>query len=444
VTTAFLAIAVVTFACFAPSLRNDLLIWDDAGYIWENPNVQRLDLGTVAWAFTEYHANLWAPLTWLSLALDHALWGLDPVGYHLTNVLLHALNAGLFFLVSLELARAHLASARPASPRVRQPERRAVWGALLAALLFGLHPLRVESVAWAAERKDVLGLFLGLAAVLAYLRHAAASGARTEAVEGRLPGFAPSSTYGLALALFCLSLLAKPMLVTLPVVLLLVDWIPLGRVRGAGWSRLVAEKVPFLLASAAAGLVAADSLRPNITPLAQAGVLSRVLVAVESTAAYLWLTAWPLDVSPFYLHPGNVERIGPEHVGSAVLVVAITVACGLAARRRPIFLVAWVAYLVALAPMLGFIQVGPQAMAARFTYFPSLPIALLLGSGLASAVLGARRRGTAALLAAATAAWLLALSAVTVRHISFWKDDVTLWTRVIELAPDLAEAARSR
>ncbi|HET8538437.1 MAG TPA: hypothetical protein VFL83_01065 [Anaeromyxobacter sp.] len=378
-----------------------------------------------------YYANLWAPLTWLSLALDRAIWGLDPVGFHLTNVVLHALDAGLFFLVALRLLGA-LAAAR-AGADAEGAERRALRGALVAALLFAVHPLRVESVAWAAERKDVLALFFGLAAMLAYLRHVESERVRATPPEVPPSALGTSRSFWAAVALFCPSLLAKPMLVTLPAVLLLLDWAPLGRIRAAGLRRIVAEKVPFLLASGAALAVAADSVRTNALSLAQAGVLSRGLVALESTAAYLWLTVWPLRISPFYVHPVNLARPGPEHVASAALLASITIGCALAARRgRPALLPAWLVYLVGLAPVLGFHQVGPQAMAARFTYFPSLPIALVLGAVVARAALGARRRWAALLLATGAAAWIATLAAVTVRDLSFWRDDVTLWTRVID------------
>ncbi len=434
---AFLAVVLLTLALFAPALRNDLLLWDDAGYIWQNPHIARLDLHTVSWAFGEYWCNYWAPLTWLSLALDRAIWGLDPVGYHLTNVVLHALNAGMFLLLSLQLVRAHLAPGDSAGRDDRR-ERFALVGSVLAALVFALHPLRVESVAWATERKDVLALFFGLPAVMAYVRYARSAAQRAERqprFARAVLGFAASPRYGVALLLFCLSLLSKQLLVTLPAILLILDWFPLRRLREAGAARVLAEKVPFLIASVLATLISVDAQRPQAMPLAQSGVASRVLNAVRSVASYLRLTAWPADASPFYLHPGNIATIGPAYLASAAVLVAITACCVARVRRRPILLAAWLSYLLALVPVLGFTQVGPQAMATRFTYFASLPLALLLGVAVATAALERPGRWPSILVASATALWLVAIASMTVRHLAFWKDDVTLWTRVIDLAP---------
>jgi hypothetical protein len=436
---AFLAVAAVTFLCFAPALRNGLLSWDDAGYILQNVHIHRLDLGTVRWAFGEFYLNYWAPLTWLSLALDWAAWGPNPIGYHLTNVVLHALGAGLFFLVALELLRAHARTAGPSSVAARG----AVPTATLAAILFAIHPLRVESVAWATERKDVLSLFFGLLAVLAYLRHAA-----REPVRGGTPGSVVptlSRPYALAIAFFVLSLLCKTLLVTLPVILLLLDWFPLRRLERGTAAALLLEKVPFLVLGGLTSAVAMASQSAVIFTFEQIDLATRVLNAFHSVAAYLRLTVWPLDVSPFYVHPWHIERLTPKYGAAIVLVILASAGAVWSRRRWPMLPAAWLVYLVALAPFLGLTQVGPQAMAGRFTYLAGLPVALSLAVGVSAAfqrLAGSRSRtvGLAAVLAAA----LLALAALTVSEISFWRDDVALWTRVIELQPTTGRAYYER
>lgn len=432
---ALAGVVVATLALFAPALGNDLLLWDDACYTWQNSHIASLDLGTLAWAFGDYGCNFWAPLTWLSLALDRALWGGSPVGYHLTNVVLHAVNAGLLLLVSRELIQRHLGAGHPGEGGAVRRDRFVLGSSILSALVFSLHPLRVESVAWVAERKDVLSLAFGLPAILAWLRYARSDPTPQPGARGLVRGIGTSPSYWLSFALFCMSLMAKPMLVTLPLILLLLDWHPLGRLRIARWAGLLAEKAPFFLASVAVTLIAVDAQAPQRMPLSQSGVGSRLLNAVRSIAEYLWLTVWPARTSPFYLHPGNIREVGPEYVLSAAVLILVTVVCGVLWRRRPFLLVTWLAWLAALVPILGFAQVGPQAMAARFTYFPSLPISLLAAAGLGAALFGRPWRWPTGLLAASTVGWLVAISVMTVGHISFWKDDVTLWTRVIDLSP---------
>ncbi len=230
--------ALLAFAAFWPALDGAFLGWDDAGYVVDNPGVHALSWETVRWAFTEYCCNYWAPLTWLSLALDHALWGLEPWGFHLTNVLLHALNAALLVLVAHRLLVAAAGPARDAPPGWALP------GAVLAAAAWAVHPLRVESVAWIAERKDVLSAALGLLAILAWLRHAAPP---TPRPAGPWWAFLRSPAYLAALALFALSMLAKPGLVALPVALLVLDWFPLRRAAPGRRVALLLEKVPLLV-----------------------------------------------------------------------------------------------------------------------------------------------------------------------------------------------------
>lgn len=427
-----IAVALVilaTIGAFLPSLRNDFVTtWDDDGYVLFNPHIRELSFQTVRWAFTEFWCNYWAPLTWLSLAVDHAAWGLDPVGFHLTNVVLHALSAGLFLLVAHRL----LAFAPAASGGEGDADARALPAAALAALLFALHPLRVESVAWVTERKDVLSVALGLGAVLAYLHHARAAAVRAAAPGGARG--APGRAYALSVALYALSLLAKSHLVSLGVMLLVLDAFPLRRPAREGWRRLVLEKVPYLALAVPVAVLTALAHRPQTKSLADIDLATRVVVASRSLLTYLRLTVLPLDVSPVYLHPGNLRSLAAGDVLAVLAVLALAAALALSARRAPAVAAAGAIWAISLGPVSGLLQNGPQAMAGRFTYVPSMASALLAAAGLAALHRRAGAGGRRA-LAAAVAVALAAYVALTVRDVGWWRDDVTLWSRAIDLNP---------
>jgi hypothetical protein len=275
------ALAVVTALFYVPVLDAGFLNWDDPAYVSQNPEIQRaLSWHTVGWAFRTYQEGIWHPLTWLSLALDHAIYGLDARGFHLTNLLLHVANTVLVFVVWCRLTGA-------------------VARAAFVAALFGLHPMHVESVAWVTERKDVLSTFFWLLTMLAYTRHA-----RVGTV----------GAYVLVAVAYALGLLAKPMLVTLPFVLLLLDWWPLRRLG----RHAILEKIPLLAGALcviwigirAVAEVSAGAV-PDPIPLG-----ARVANAIVATTKYLWLTIWPLRLSPWYSHPWFEVRRSPSPVSA--------------------------------------------------------------------------------------------------------------------------------
>jgi len=432
----FFLIVVLCLLCFVPSLFNALLEWDDAGYIVENKNIQNLSFDTVLWAFSEFHNNYWAPLTWLSLAVDHAVWGLNPVGYHLTNNLLHALNAAMFFLLSLHLLKGYLAS-RPndgTKPSLLNAQN-ALYCSLFAALYFALHPLRVESVAWAAERKDVLSMFFGIPAVLAYLRYTQTIPTRLDRHDA-ITSFFSSRFYWLSLILFCLSLLSKATLVTLPAVLLIMDWYPLGRLRRNTIKNALIEKIPFMILTIIASALTVKAFTVDIKTLEYSSLYTRLLFSFHAVTSYLQMTLWPLKVSPVYLHPGNIATMAPEFLLPILICIGITVFCIYSLKRWPIFLSVWLIYLLTLLPVIGLIQAGPTYMAARFTYLPGLAISMLIALGITLAVVrvsGSSLRRSSMIVVAVII--LLFNSSITTRDIRFWKDDVTLWTRVIAVQP---------
>jgi tetratricopeptide (TPR) repeat protein len=383
---AALALAVLVVAVFAGVLRNGF-VWDDRQYILDNARVAGgLSAGAVRWALTATDAGNWHPLTWLSHLLDVTFFGLDPRGPHLVNVLLHLGNTLALATLLLRLTGA------------RRPS-------LLVAALFAVHPLHVESVAWIAERKDVLSTLFGLLAALAYCRFA------------NRPGVARYAAVALLLAA---SLAAKQMLVTLPCALLLLDWWPLGRLRAGGWRRAIAEKIPLLAVCAIFSFLALQ---------AQAGARSeyplpaRFSNAAVSYLGYLGNTVAPADLAAFYPHP--VQALPAGKTAAAALALAAVTAAAVAARRRvPWLATGWLWFLGTLVPVIGIVQVGEQALADRYTYIPMVGL-LVAAVWSASGVLRGMRL---AFPAAAAAAVTVAFSAASAAQVGRWRDDLTLFT----------------
>jgi tetratricopeptide (TPR) repeat protein len=390
---AAVALAIVTFTVFIPALRCGFINFDDPNYVLQNEPVSSgITLDGVRWAFTTFTQANWHPLTWLSLQLDASIWGAKPFGFHLTNVVLHAANAALLFLALWALTGSF---------------RRAA----VVALLFAVHPLRVESVAWVAERKDVLATFFGLAALRAYAGYVRS----------------PSAGRSLLVAvLFAFSLMSKPTLVTLPCLLLVLDWWPGGRVQTSrDWTRLIVEKLPlFGLAIASSVVTYLAQVQGGALKLESISPAVRAGNAAVSYLAYLVKTIWPTQLAVFYPHPGLFGS-GLEPVlvtGSLVLLAAATAAALRFRSRAPYLLAGWLWYLGTLVPMIGLIQVGGQAYADRYSYFPQIGVLIALCWGAAD--LARARPRTAAAFGAAAA---LVLAALTWQQQSYWRDSVTLW-----------------
>src|SRR5438093_4164284 len=364
-------IALITCAAFLPTLQNQFVSWDDDKNFLENPHYRGLGWTHLRWMWTT-HLGHYIPLTWMTLGLDYLLWGMHPLGYHLTNLLLHAANAVVFFFVVRRLLTLAL-------PSPSEHGYALAVSSGVAALVFAIHPLRVESVAWVTERRDVLSGLFYLVAILLYLR-ACERGAR-----GR-------GWYWLSVAVFGCALLSKSMVVNLPVVLLILDVYPLRRLGGAvGWwsepaRRVYVEKIPFVLLAAAASAIAlmAQLSKSAMIPVAHLSALGRLAVSAYGLSFYLWKMVVPLNLSPLYMRPPTVDPEAPPFILSYGLVLAIT-AIVLALRRRiPGLPAAWVAYIVVLLPVLGIFQSGPQIAADRYTYLAGLGWAILAGAGLLS------------------------------------------------------------
>ncbi len=404
-TPALLAVglAAIVSLAFARTVFCDFVNYDDDVYVTANPLVREgLTARGMCCAFTAFRGELWVPLTWLSLMADRELFGSGPQAFHLVNLSLHACNAALLFLV-LRTATG------------------STWRSWLAALLWAVHPLRVESVAWVAERKDVLSMFFALLALLAYVRNAARRSA---------------GGYMLVLVLFSMSLLAKPALVTLPVLMLLMDYWPLGRFGNLPASRahLLREKVPLIVVAAIASVVAIIAVASGgMAAVEQVPLPSRLANAAVSYARYLWKTVWFGELAVFYPYPSRWPAW--QVVGAVVLLIAATTAAFWQRRRRPWLWVGWLWFIIAMLPMIGVVQAGDQAMADRYSYVPAIGLAILVAWSIPQC--SARRRS--ACWGVGIGATLLAVAVLVIcswRQIACWLNSVVLWEQALRVTQD--------
>lgn len=397
-----LLLAVVTLALYNPVTRHPFVNYDDDRYVTENPHIrQGLTADTFTWALTSTeHAN-WHPLTWMSHALDVSLYRLNPVGHHFTSILLHAVNVILLFLLLM------WATGR-------------FGPSLFVAALFALHPMNVESVAWVAERKNVLCTLFFFLTLLAYGWYA------------RKPGW---TRYLAVAVLFAAGLASKPMVITLPFVLLLLDYWPLDRVCGsnveadkkqATWSRLALEKLPLLALSAASAVTTMQAQRAGgaIRTTAEVSFGTRIATAVWGYAMYLWKMVWPTRLAPLYPHPGHSLARWQVLVSIVVLLAITAVVWRFGARRY--LVVGWLWFLGTLVPVIGLIQVGEAAMADRYAYIPLIGIFLMIAFGAADCATERRYW-----LVVPAAAVLLTLTFATHRQIGYWQSNEGLWSHTL-------------
>jgi len=396
-------LALLVLAVYGQTLGFGFVSYDDPVYVVDNPWVQRgLTWEGLRWAFTTFFFSNWFPLTWLSLMLDAEIAGADPRMFHLTNVLLHTASTLLLF---------HLLD-RATGAR---------WKSAWVAALFAVHPLHVESVAWIAERKDVLCTLFWFLTMLAWLRWVERPGA---------------VRYAAVIVSFALGLLCKPMLVTLPFVLLLFDFWPLGRHRQRGLLALVREKLPLLALAAVASATTVIAQRAGgaLGDLDAYPLAARLANAAVSYTTYLQQTLWPTGLAVFYPHPGRNLPLGSGLRATLVLTV-FTGLVAMLRRSRPYLAVGWLWYLGTLLPVIGIIQVGFQARADRYTYLPLVGIFILLAWGVPD-LLGRRLRllGAGAIASLAAAAWLALLQC------GYRRDSIRLFERAIQVTGENAVA----
>src|SRR5262245_47336497 len=422
-------VALVTFAVFVPALRNEFVNWDDLELLVDNPHYRGLGWQQVRWMFSTFRNGHYQPLSWMTFALDYLIWGMDPFGYHLTNLVLHAANAALFYLLALRLL----------SLALSQPTSGSDLGLRMAAgfvaLFFSIHPLRVESVAWATERRDVLSGLFFLLTILCYLQATAYSNDPFHQARWR----------NRALIAYGLSLLAKASGVTLPVVLLVLDVYPLRRLGGPGrWLGPLArpvwwEKLPFFLLAAVAAVIAplAQSTAGAMADLRVHGMVARLAQSFYGLAFYLWKTILPTDLSPFYEVPLNLNPFAWPFLLSGAIVVALTVGLFVFRHRWPAGMASWICYVVIVAPVLGFVQSGDQMVADRYSYLSCLAWAILLGGGLYYVwkrnVGQPRGDLKSSLLPVGAAVILITLGVLTWRQVEIWHDSDRLWNHVLAI-----------
>ncbi len=426
--------AVAAFAVFYPTLDNEFLNWDDKALLLDIDDWRGFGGRELRWMFSTYHLGHYQPITWLSYGLDYALWGLQPFGFHLTNNLLHAANTLLAYFLALALLR-RVFEPRPLSRTQVAAEGVGSWtlrlGALLAALLFALHPMRVESVAWATQRRDLLSSFFLLLTVLAYLRSAA-------------PGQAHRRRWiGITLLVYVVSMISKVGGAPLPVVLLVLDWYPLRRLGSAPrewFSRrglaVVAEKIPFF-AVAIGFAVATLALQQGVQlhTLASHNLAARTAQAFYGLLFYVRKMVLPLDLLPLYELSTPLDPLEPRFILSAVVVVVLGVVLLLLWRRFPALPAAGLCYAAMIGPLLGFFQNGPQLVADRYSYLACLSWVILL----AGCIVWLVKRYPAAWLRSVVGAMsvvvVVLLSTSTWRQCDVWRDTLSLWRHVLERDP---------
>jgi tetratricopeptide (TPR) repeat protein len=424
VSTICIFLAAMVWMVFGQTLGHEFVNYDDDLYVYDNPAVNRgLNLQGVEWAFTHIVASNWHPLTMLSHMLDCQLYGLKAGGHHLTNVLLHTASAILLFLV-LRRMTGYL------------------WRSALVAAVFAIHPLRVESVAWVAERKDVLsGLFFMLT-LWAYTRYAQGR----SRVQGRASGAqaVPASDprpwtldYCLVLLFFAMGLLCKPMLVTLPLVLLLLDYWPVQRDNRSTLPGVLLEKLPLFGLAFASCVVTIIAQREALQTFEQISLPLRVGNALMSYVAYLGQMFWPFGLAVLY--PFTAWNVGVSAVVlSGVVLAGISTGVVILRRRCPYFLTGWLWYLIMLVPVIGIVQVGSQARADRYTYLPQIGLYMLLVWGVAEGCAGWRHRRVA--LGGLATVILAVLIYCARAQAACWRNSETLWTHTLACTSDNAIA----
>ncbi len=423
-----LLIAAFTVIIYLSALNNGFVQWDDNFHVYENPYIKSLDLNFLKWMFS-LQETVWIPLTRLSHALTYAVCGLDPMGYHLINIILHGSNTFLVIILVVRLVK----SAKLTSSYIS--ENALICGGI-TGIIFGIHPIHVESVAWVTERKDVLSLFFILLSLLHYMQFAAASVKRQRRIK-----------YLLCLIFFAMALLSKPMAVTLPVILIIFDIYPLERLKLnkalRSQTNILMEKVPFFLLSLSVSLVTIIyfELYEIETIKLDAGLMERLLISVRALFFYPIKMLWPIDLTPIYPYPSNASLFSFEYLAILVLFISVNVFCIYKWKTQKVWAVVWAFYVITLLPVLGVIRYGYYAAAAdRYTYLPGLGPSLLISIGIASIYGHISKskmlRHAKTLFAGLLILTVCLLSILTIKQIKIWESSITLWSAQLEIYPE--------
>jgi len=443
-------VSLVTFVIYLRSLQNEFVEWDDITYVIENPYIRSFNMAFFRWAFLDFYASNWHPLTWISHAIDYAVWGLNPSGHHLTNIVLHAVNTFVSVLLVARLIGSGSNSLNGSNGS------NGLIVAATAGLLFGIHPLHVESVAWIAERKDLLCSLFFLLSIMMYLRYAGRGGPLWAPREGQPQRVAPTQNdlgqsgmpksgpqfsnryYILTLVFFVLALLSKPMAVTLPLVLLMLDWYPFKRIRSPKtFTPVFVEKIPFLALSLISSILTILAQKTVIGSFELYPLPTRLFVGGKSLIVYLWKMLVPLNLIPFYAYPKDISLLSAEYLLPIVLVVGITTGCVVLAKKQQLWLSAWLFYIVTLIPVLGIVQVGSQSMADRYTYLPSLGPFFITGLVVRWVTTKVNALTKARAMVQFFGVFIafsvfFTMAYLTFEQIGIWKNSIDLWNFVID------------
>ena len=444
-------VSLLTFAAYLPSLRNEFVHWDDNLNVYDNPFIRAFDMTFLKRAFLDLSAvDYWRPFTWVSHALDYAVWGLDPMGHHLTNNILHAINAFIVVLLVIRLLGTVNSASQHNSPRPPISLKGGAEGvgvisyksmliaAVTTGLLFGLNPVQVESVAWVSERKNLLYALFFLLSIMMYIQYVSAP-----SPDHGKRGRQSRRSYILSLIFFIFALMSKPMAVTLPVVLFILDWYPFRRLQSLGSFRSIfIEKVPFIALSFIASVmtVLAQKTVGATEAIGSIPFSTRILVVAKSLVLYLWMMIFPANLVPYYSYPKDVSLLSPEYFIPILFIAAITAGCLLVVRKHRLFLACWLYYVITLLPVIGIIQTGHQSMADRYLYLPGLGLFLIIGiliSSFSGGNHGIKDRSimfrSLGVVVAVAAISFMAYK--TISQIRVWRDSISLWTFVIEKEP---------
>ena len=405
-----IALAALSWLVFGQTLWHDFINYDDPRYVYENTKItDGLSISGIAWAFTHIHSMNWHPLTTISHMLDCQLYGLKAGGHHFTNVLLHIVAAVLLFLVLLQMTGG-------------PSQTGSIWRSAFVAAVFAIHPLRVESVAWIAERKDVLSGVFFMLTLLAYVYYV------------RLPQI---RRYLLVALVFACGLMSKPMLVTLPFVLLLLDYWPLDRIKGQVWKRVL-EKIPLIALSAVSSIATFLAQKGAVGWTEELPILERINNAVVSYVVYIWQMLWPMNLAVFYPHPENRLPLW-EIISSFLLLICITAVAIALRKQRPYLTTGWLWYLGMLVPVIGLVQVGWQGHADRYTYLPQIGLYIAVAWAVADLTATWRHQRTTVSTAAMLTIGVLSWRAWT--QTWYWRDSETLFTHALAVTSnnDVAE-----
>lgn len=402
---------LVAFIIYLPALQNEFVNWDDPHYVYKNTHIRSIDLNLIHWAFTNLDFGVWHPLTFLSLAIDYSIWGNNPAGYHLTNILLHSANTVFVFFTVLFLMRER-----------SHDKKKLLVTSFSAALIFSIHPMSAESVVWVTERKDVLCAFFYLLAIIAYIQYI---------------NFKSKSSYIYSILFFMLAIMSKPMAVSIPLVMLLVDYYPFERYKRVDIKRLLLEKLPFILMCVMVSLVtlSAHTIHQGVRTQDDSNWLEHPAVTIYSFAFYIVKMVFPFNLAPVYIYPKNIDIFGPEYIISFIFLITITALSVLLFRASRLFVVIWVYYIITLLPVIGIVQIKTQIVANRFIYLPGIGLFILVGLALSEILDQTNRRKIFYIAVPALLTISGLLVNMTWKQISLWHDPITFWSYEMKCYP---------